>query len=91
MGASAIHAQAGSEPLLRLSKSASTSGPVRVGDTYRYELCYQNTGNAGATDTILYDELPRNVDYIQGSVTDDGVYTAYNHRITWAWRFSAGQ
>ncbi len=70
-------------PILELSKTASVAGPVILGDVYSYELCYQNAGGESALDTVLVDDLPGNVDYVDGTVTGGGVYDAANHRLSW--------
>ncbi len=77
------HPAAGNGPQLQLRKTASTAGPVVLGDTYTYSLCYQNTGDAGAIDAILIDDLPKNVDYVGGTATGGGAYDAGSHRLTW--------
>jgi len=66
-----------------LRKSASTPGPVIPHQTYTYELCYQNVGDADALNTMLVDTLPANVDYIDGTVSNGGVYDAGNRTLTW--------
>ena len=49
-------------------------GPVVLHEVYTYELCYQNIGGADALNTMLVDELPVSVDYVDGTATDGGVY-----------------
>lgn len=73
----------GNGPQLQLRKTASTAGPVVLGDTYTYSLCYQNAGDASASDAILVDELPKNLDYLSGTATGGGAYDAGGHRLTW--------
>ena len=65
--ASPVSASAGfriaAEPDLRISKSAdiSTGEP---GDTIRYTLTYENTGNAAATGVVITDTLPAATSFV---------------------------
>ncbi|NOZ73086.1 MAG: DUF11 domain-containing protein [Chloroflexi bacterium] len=70
-------------PVLELTKTASTAGPVILGDTYSYELCYQNAGGETANDVVMVDDLPTNVDYVDGTAAG-AVYDAANHRLSWS-------
>ncbi len=70
-------------PVLQLSKSASTAGPVILNQVYTYELCYQNIGGSDALDTTLVDNLPAAVDYVDGTASNGGVYDGTARTITW--------
>lgn len=71
-------------PVLELIKTANTAGPVVLGDVYTYQLCYQNAGGETALDTGMVDDLPTNVDYVDGTVTGGGIIDAVNHRLSWS-------
>ncbi len=67
---------------LNLRKTASTAGPVVLGDVFTYQLCFQNTGGESARGVTLVDRLPKNLDYISGS-SATAVYDSTQHRLTW--------
>lgn len=68
--------------ILNLRKTASTAGPVVLGDVFTYQICYQNTGGETAQSATLVDRLPKNLDYISGS-NATAVYDPVQHRLTW--------
>lgn len=70
-------------PILQVEKTASTEGPVVLHEVYTYEVCYENIGGADALNTMLVDELPVSVDYVDGTASDGGVYSAGDHTLTW--------
>lgn len=80
-GTQILHA-AQTAAILNLRKTASTAGPVVLGDVFTYQLCYQNTGGESAQGATLVDHLPKNLDYISGS-SATGVYDPVQHRLTW--------
>ncbi|MCP4107455.1 MAG: DUF11 domain-containing protein [Desulfobacteraceae bacterium] len=62
------------------------NGDVSPGDTLKYTVILQNTGNQDATGVKFTDYLPKNVTYIPGSAIADAgtvVYNIYMNRIEW--------
>lgn len=57
-----------------------TLGAVKVGDEITYEILFKNYKNAAA-DVIIKDKLDVNVEFV--SASDDGVYDAATHTVTW--------
>jgi len=70
-------------PILQVEKTASTPGPVVLNEVYTYELCYENIGGADALNTLLVDELPASVDYVDGTASDGGTYDDGSRTLTW--------
>jgi len=80
-GLVSINTDVSSEPILSLTKSDSPD-PVQAGSSLTYTLNYSNSGNANATEVILIDNLPLEVDYVSSS--SPGVYHGDEHQITWS-------
>ena len=55
---------------------------VKVGDTITYEIGYENYRPEAATVTVT-DKLDPNVEYVEDSADNNGVYDADTHTITW--------
>jgi uncharacterized repeat protein (TIGR01451 family) len=60
-------------PVLHLLKTNSPTGTVAPGDEITYTVSWWNTGNAPATQQLVTDALPAQVDYVSntGSATFD--------------------
>src|SRR5690606_6971039 len=61
-------------PAVTYAKSASTAGPVAVGDTITYTLTATVTNSQLTSDLVLTDTLGTGLTF--GSVTAAGAYTA---------------
>jgi uncharacterized repeat protein (TIGR01451 family) len=55
-------------PSLRVGKSVSPVGPVRLGDTLTYTMDVANAGLDAATNAILRDAIPAGTRYVLGSL-----------------------
>ena len=56
-------------PVLHLIKTNVPTGTVLPGDAITYTLCYSNSGNITATNTVLTDVIPVNTTYVSGSAS----------------------
>jgi uncharacterized repeat protein (TIGR01451 family) len=56
-------------PILHLAKTNVPTGTVLPGDAITYTLCYSNSGNITATNTVLTDVIPINTTYVPGSAS----------------------
>ncbi|MEX2963685.1 isopeptide-forming domain-containing fimbrial protein [Microbulbifer sp. TYP-18] len=69
-----------SGPLLLVHKTSAdlTGDPdlLMVGDTLRYTLRVENTGNENSVDALLRDQVPANTTYVAGSTTMNGTALA---------------
>ena len=70
-------------PVLTLTK-ACASGNIFPGTSLTYLLSYGNSGNGIATNVLLSDVLPINVNYVPNSATCGGSFTAATHTLTWS-------
>ena len=57
--------------VMSMTKAADVTSAA-PGDTVTYTITYQNTGSAGASQVVITDTLPADVDYTAGSVTLNG-------------------
>ncbi|MCS7225340.1 MAG: DUF11 domain-containing protein, partial [Armatimonadetes bacterium] len=48
-----------------------------------YVVTYANVGDAPATDLLIENLLPSEVEVVQDSISDGGVYDAASHRVIW--------
>ena len=71
-----------SQPILNIAKAAA---PLEVlpGGELTYTITYSNTGNQDAAGVVIFDTLPANVSYVEGSASDGGSYNATDRKITW--------
>ena len=80
-----VTAEVKSAPILSLEKKVDSPSPglslrgrgddVKPGDVITYILGYNNTGNEVATDVIVSDVLPENLQYVEGGTYDESSRT----------------
>ena len=59
--------------------NVSLSGDNRV----QYKVLVSNTGNASSGNNVVQTSIPKGLDVIENTISDDGVYTTNNRTITW--------
>jgi len=76
-----------------LQIDADGNGVVSPGDTLRYTVVIQNTGDQNATGVTFTDPIPADTTYVMGSVTwitGTASYNAGSNRIQWTGDMAAG-
>jgi uncharacterized repeat protein (TIGR01451 family)/gliding motility-associated-like protein len=68
---------------LSLLKTVNDSNP-NVGDELTFTVKLENSGPDIATNVAVEDVLPKGYTYVLGSVSDNGMYNAANHTLTWS-------
>ncbi|MCK5689539.1 DUF11 domain-containing protein, partial [Myxococcota bacterium] len=63
--------------------SGLTGGQAEPGQTLTYTMSLQNTGNANASNVLIADTLPPEVEFVSGSATVGGVYSSATHSMSW--------
>jgi uncharacterized repeat protein (TIGR01451 family) len=58
-------------PILAINKVSSAGGLVAPGATITYTIVAANNGNGPATNAIISDPLPGNVNFVPGTITLD--------------------
>ena len=64
----------GSQVTTYKSADPANNTPVSVGQEITYKLTHINTGAATSAYTLVRDYIPEGVEYVEGSVSDGGVY-----------------
>ncbi|TAK58376.1 MAG: DUF11 domain-containing protein, partial [Bacteroidetes bacterium] len=71
-----------STPIVSIVKAATLMGSGEPGDSILYTLTYGNSGNTAVHNVYLFDTIPLNSTYIEGSVTGTGAsYELLDNRI----------
>lgn len=62
-------------PTFNFDKTATdiNGGSLVPGDSIRYQINYDNTGNDSSTNTIIYDNIPPGSTFLPGSIKINGV------------------
>ena len=62
-------------PIFAFDKTATdiNGGAFLPGDSLRYQINYNNTGNDSSTNTIIYDNIPLGSTFLPGSIRINGV------------------
>ena len=56
---------------------------VSQNDPLQYQIVVKNIGNANSTSNVIVTKLPKEIEYISNSASENGVYDASSHSITW--------
>ena len=71
-----------SSPYLSLTKEVDKLF-TGSGNELNYSLFYGNTGTCDATNVVIEDNLPTNLEMVEGSISNGGTYNPTTRRITW--------
>ncbi len=64
---------------------------ANYGDNIEYNVTVWNTDSVNATDVVVTDYLPSEVEVIESTINDNGVYDSVNRTITWTVNLTVSQ